>query len=156
MLVFSTQLCELLPLYPSLWFNSPPPLPCVKVQYIRLRLGGGGGFWVLLEIMFCRSLTFCIWPDSEPTKLLDYPKQKPRRGGGLRQINTCRPFTCKFFRWRHFALLSISLIFLRSHPRLQMNTLWSARMVTGKLMPANFHASQLVTTGGRLSRESST
>jgi hypothetical protein len=29
MLVFSTQLCELLPLSPSLWFNSPP-LPCVN------------------------------------------------------------------------------------------------------------------------------
>jgi hypothetical protein len=25
LLVFSTQLCELLPLQPSLWFNSPPP-----------------------------------------------------------------------------------------------------------------------------------
>jgi len=25
MLLFSTQLCELLPLYLSLWFNSPPP-----------------------------------------------------------------------------------------------------------------------------------
>ncbi len=30
-----------------------------------------------------------IWPDSEPTKLFSYPKQKPRRGGGLRQINNC-------------------------------------------------------------------
>jgi hypothetical protein len=26
MLIFSTQLCELLPLFPSLWFNSPPSL----------------------------------------------------------------------------------------------------------------------------------
>ncbi len=36
----------------------------------------------------CRSLA----PDSEPTKLLDHPppKQKTKRGGGLRQINTCR------------------------------------------------------------------
>ncbi len=35
MLVFSTQLCELLPLSPSLWFNSPPlTLPSVKVQHI--------------------------------------------------------------------------------------------------------------------------
>jgi hypothetical protein len=35
MLVFSTQLCEMLPLYPSPWFNSHPhpPLSCVKVQY---------------------------------------------------------------------------------------------------------------------------
>jgi hypothetical protein len=25
-IIFSTQLCELLPLSPSLWFNSPPPV----------------------------------------------------------------------------------------------------------------------------------
>jgi hypothetical protein len=46
MLVFWTQLCELLPLYPSLWFTSPhpSPLPKVKVQYIEsVWLGGGGG-----------------------------------------------------------------------------------------------------------------
>ncbi len=31
MLVFSTQIYELLPLWPSLWFNSPnSPLPCVN------------------------------------------------------------------------------------------------------------------------------
>ncbi len=50
-------------------------------------LGGSGKCWVLLDIIFCRSLTFCIWPDSEPTKLLDRPKQKLRRGGGLRLIH---------------------------------------------------------------------
>ncbi len=58
---------------------------------------------------------FCNWLDSEPTKLPDHPKQKSRRGGGLKQINTCRkgPLQVDCFRWRHFALLSISLIFLR-------------------------------------------
>ncbi len=30
MLVFSTQLCELLPLQPFIWFSSPTPLPCVN------------------------------------------------------------------------------------------------------------------------------
>ncbi len=25
--------------------------------------------------IFCRSFTFCFWPDSEPTKLLHHPKQ---------------------------------------------------------------------------------
>ncbi len=85
MLVFSTQLCE---------------LSC---------LGGVGRCWVLLETIFCRSFTLCFWPDSEPTKLLDRPKQKNRWGEGLRQVNTCRkvPLQVNFFRWRHSALVSI-------------------------------------------------
>ncbi len=64
---------------------------------------------VLLETKFCRSLTLCIWPVSEPTKFLDHPKQKPRRGGGLRQIQTCRkvPIEVNFFIWRLFALVSV-------------------------------------------------
>ncbi len=71
------------------------------------------GYWVLLDIIFCKSLTLCIWPNSEPTKLIDNPKQKPRRDGGL-QINTCRqvPLQVNFVGWRHFSLLSISLLFL--------------------------------------------
>ncbi len=127
MLVFSTQLCELLPLSPSLWFNSPPLL-CVNKytaytytmckggvwgsgpqtdkhlpqspftgQFFRgwyhnplLESRGGGGYWVVLETVFCRSLTLCFWSDSEPRKLHYHPKQKPWRGGGLRQIKTCR------------------------------------------------------------------
>ena len=71
--------------------------------------------WVLLETIFCRSLKLCIWPDSEPTKLLDHCKQKSRREEGLRQINTCHKVSLQvlvnFFRWWRFALLSISLIF---------------------------------------------
>jgi hypothetical protein len=35
--------------------------------------------------------------DSEPTKLLDHSKQKPKRGGVLRQINTCRKVPLQFF-----------------------------------------------------------
>ncbi len=90
--VVSTPLCEL----NLLWFTSPtpPPLPKVKVQRTvytdSVWLGGGEGCWVVLETIFCKSLTLCFWPGSETTKLLHHPKQKPRRGGGLRQINTCR------------------------------------------------------------------
>ncbi len=63
-----------------------------------------------MQTIFCRGLTLCFLPDSEPTKLLHYPEQKPRRGGGLRQINTCRkvPLQVNFF-W-----FSISLILLRT------------------------------------------
>ncbi len=45
MLLFSTQLCELLPLLLSLLFNSPTPLPCVKYSIYTdsVWLGGGGG-----------------------------------------------------------------------------------------------------------------
>jgi hypothetical protein len=49
MLVFSTQLCELLPHSPSVWFNylHPFPLPCVNkymyVNYIVQSLTGEGG-----------------------------------------------------------------------------------------------------------------
>ncbi len=60
MLVFSTQFCELLPLSPSLWFtcNSPPPSLCQSTAYTdSMWLGGRGGCWVLMKIIFCRSLT---------------------------------------------------------------------------------------------------
>ncbi len=72
----------------------PPPSLCQSTVYtdnvlLGMSWGGGRGCWVVLETKFCWSLTLCIWPDSEPTKLLDQPKQKPRRGGCLRQKNTC-------------------------------------------------------------------
>jgi hypothetical protein len=46
MLVFSTQLCELLPLYPSLWFTPPPPFPSMYQSTVytdSVLLEGGGG-----------------------------------------------------------------------------------------------------------------
>ncbi len=59
MLVLSTQLCELLPLSPSLWFNSPPPLlPCVnnytEYTYTVCKRGGGMEFWALINT--CRKV----------------------------------------------------------------------------------------------------
>ena len=64
-----------------------PPFPVWKYSLYRQCVAGRGlGCWLLLETIFCRSLTLCIWPDSEAIKLRDCPKQKPRRGGGLRQI----------------------------------------------------------------------
>jgi hypothetical protein len=70
---------------------SPLPLPFSKYsiyrQCVAVREWGG---WILLDTIFCRSLKLRIWPDSEPPKLLDHPKQKTRTGGGLRQIKTWR------------------------------------------------------------------
>ncbi len=45
MFVFSNQLCELLPLKPSHWFNSPaPPSLCQSKVYLdSVWLGGGAG-----------------------------------------------------------------------------------------------------------------
>ncbi len=111
MLVFSSQICDLysplLPLSPSLWLNStppPPPLPVwISILYIRIPcvIGGGGGYGILLETIFYRSFTHCIWPDH------------PKGGWGVWQINTCRkvPLQVNFFRWWHFALPSMCLIF---------------------------------------------
>ncbi len=84
MLFFSTQLRELLPLSPSLWFISPSsPLPSVNkyTVYTYTMCKRGGGYGVL----------------------------------GRRQINTCCkfPLQVNYLRWRHFALLSMSLVLLR-------------------------------------------
>jgi hypothetical protein len=85
---------------PSNLLSGPTPSPFPMSMYSMW------GCWVLLEKIFCRSLILCIWLDSEPTKFLDHSKQKPRRGGGLTQINICRevPFQVTFFRWRHFTI----------------------------------------------------
>jgi hypothetical protein len=77
--LFSTQLCKLLPLSPSVWFSSPPfpPFP-VWISILHTRIRGG------------------IWGSR-----LQTDKHLPQS-----------PFTGKFVRWRHFALPSMSLIFL--------------------------------------------
>ncbi len=96
----------LLPLSPSLGYRPPPPRP--KYSTYGQRVAGRGG---VLETILCRSFLLCFWPDLEPTKFLDHPKTIPRRGGGLRQINTCRkvPFQVTFLEWQYFALLNISI-----------------------------------------------
>ncbi len=104
--IFDPALWTFAPLTFSLAQISPhPPPSCVK-KYASEWGGGGGGYRVLLETIFCRNLTLCFWPDSEPTNLLHHPKQKPRRGGGLRQINTiCKVllkgncFRCDILLW---------------------------------------------------------
>ncbi len=101
---FRPSFVTIAPLTFSLVHIPPPTLSKVKVQYIQTVCGweGAGWCWVVLETIFCRSLPLCIWPGSEvePTKLPYHPKQKPRSGGGLQQINTCRkvPLQVNFCR----------------------------------------------------------
>jgi hypothetical protein len=92
MLIFSTSFVN----YFRLTF--PPPPPFQKSKYIIYRhCVAGRGLGVLSPVE-------------------DHPKQNPRRGEGLIQMNTCRevPLQINYLRRRHFALLSVSLIFLRS------------------------------------------
>jgi hypothetical protein len=52
------------------------------------------------------SYTLCIRTDSEPTKLLYHPKQKPGREGGLIQIKTCRQIPLQVnFKFSGFGVL---------------------------------------------------
>jgi hypothetical protein len=57
-MVFSTQLCKLLHLSPSLWFNSP--LPCVNkytvYTYAVCKEGGRYGVLGLRQINTCRKV----------------------------------------------------------------------------------------------------
>jgi hypothetical protein len=63
----------------NLLSGSPtPPPPLSLCQSTVCGCGGWVMFRVLLETIFCISFTFCIWPDSEPTKLLGHPKQNSR------------------------------------------------------------------------------
>ncbi len=52
--------------------------------------GGRRGLISVRDHMLQEFNTLYLTRFVEPTKLLDHPKQKPRRGGGLRQMNTCR------------------------------------------------------------------
>ncbi len=64
MFVFSTQLCKLLPLSPSLWLSFPlPPFPVwISILYTRIhsvRGGGSMGFWDsgLRQLNTCSKVT---------------------------------------------------------------------------------------------------
>ncbi len=95
-------------------FPTRPPLPKVKVQYMQTVCGweGGGGVvgWFWRPYIFRRSLTRSVSNQIQNLQHCFSTQNKTlRRGGGLRQINTCRKVTLKV----DLALLSISLIFLQ-------------------------------------------
>ncbi len=53
----STQLCELLPLQPSLWFNYPPFPVWIGILYTRIQcVWGGHGVLGLIQIDSCRKV----------------------------------------------------------------------------------------------------
>ncbi len=90
MLVFPPSFLNYCPsTFSPVQHHHPPPFP-VWISTGLVCDGGGGEIGVCgehIQELYC---TVCIWPDSEPTKRLYHPKQKPRKGGGLRQINACR------------------------------------------------------------------
>ncbi len=114
MLVFSIQLCELAS---NLLFGSPPPtppsLPKVKayVQFIHTVCGWDGGCWAVLLTIFCRSLTLCFWPNSEPTKLLDHPNREPLGWEGPR---TDKHLPQSLFAGQFFKITTFGVAFYRS------------------------------------------
>ncbi len=64
--------------------SSPPPFPVwistgVCIHTVCNRGDGTGSVESIYRSYVL--YTLCIWPDSEPTKLLYHPKQKPRREG---------------------------------------------------------------------------
>jgi hypothetical protein len=67
---------------------------------------GGGGIWLCGKNI--QELYTVYLARFRPTELLYHPKQKHRRGGGLRQINTCRqvPLQVNFLKSRHLGELS--------------------------------------------------
>ncbi len=66
----------------------PSPLP-KDIIYRQCGREGVRGVRVVLR-PYSAAVKHCFLPDSETTKLLYHPKQKPGMGGGLRQENTCR------------------------------------------------------------------
>ncbi len=82
MLVFHPALRTVAPLTFSLVQLAHPPR--VSVQCVA------GRGWVLLEAILQDFTTLYLARFRTYKILLDHSKQKPRRGGGLRQINTCR------------------------------------------------------------------
>ncbi len=116
MLVFSTPLLKYCS--SNLLTGSPlPPPPLPRSMYLYVQCDRRGeGIGLCGDHTVYKSYTLCIWPDSEPTKLLYRPKQKPWRGGGLRQISTCHQvhLQVNFKKSGHLGLESISYFVLDS------------------------------------------
>ncbi len=111
---------SLLPFSPSLWFTITPPPPLlvwISSEYVRIQCVRGGGRGTVsgcvIEHILQKFYTLYLTRFST-YKIAGPPQLKPRKGGDLRHKNTCRKVFLHviFLRWRHFALPSMSLIFL--------------------------------------------
>jgi hypothetical protein len=112
-LVFSTPIA---PLTFSL-VHLPPP-PKVKVQYVQAVCGWEevGELTIVGDHILQEFNTLFSDQNQNLQNCFTTPEQKPRMGGGLRQMNTCRkvPLQVNFFWITTFDIaLSIRLIFLR-------------------------------------------
>jgi hypothetical protein len=93
LLVFSTHGFVNYCFYNLLSGSPPPPLPPSHCQRTVLQTVCG---WEVVGVLSCvgdhilQEFNTLFLTRFRATKLLDHPKQKPRRGGGLIQIITCR------------------------------------------------------------------
>ncbi len=83
----SVMLVNFVKYFPSIFsLVHLPRLPCVNkyryIQSIQCVTGGGYRGWGCVKSIY-RRYTVCIWPDSEPTKLLYHP-----------QTSHCRVIAC--------------------------------------------------------------
>jgi hypothetical protein len=111
---------------PALWTFAPltflvhplPPPPSLS-QCSWVGVGGVGSFWSPYYAGVLHSL-------SDQIQDLQNFKDTPNKNQGRRPQTDKHlpqnPFTGKFFRWRHFALLSMSLIVLREQPSLKLTS----------------------------------
>ncbi len=86
MLVFSTPLVNCCPSTFSLTSPTPSPLPKINLENTDLRRWIDAWIQTVWCVQLCCRpysagvwLTLCVWPDSEPTKLLHHPKQKHQK-----------------------------------------------------------------------------
>ncbi len=107
---------------------TPPPFPKLKYRIYRQCVAGrgcGGDELCWRPIHILQEFNSLFLTRTEPTKLLHHPKQKPRTGGGLRQINTCRkvPLQVIFLDndiWHCF--LSVRILFSASFVHSTVNS----------------------------------
>jgi hypothetical protein len=90
--VFRARICKRL-WSPGIDFEESVPqagnrfLGSLKGLQIRAQCARGGGgvmrlSWRVQDVLYCRSFTLCVSPDTGPTKLLDHPKTKNLEGRG--------------------------------------------------------------------------